>query len=301
MDKQKYITVGTPVISKEIFRNILRPFNNYSYKPNGGLWSCEYTGREISPWYSYIQEHIHLVWYTNFFHECEFTLKNNSRILQINTYEELQELIKKYPSYHHILNGYNTEYECFDFELLSQNYDGIIVNPYNRELYFKTDIFRKWSVETLLLFNIDCIDSYKSLNIEWNPEDKESFPEIINKSETKQVEKKTKTYKTLYKFTKSIFIELISQIKETSFKDYDEYFEKIKEISNRVMQMIIDNNNINLLELTKKYKSLNLRIEKLHIIRNIVLNILSDFLHKNKERIIKLPKSKHTKTKIYKL
>lgn len=301
MKKQKYITMGTPVLSKEIFRKVLRPFNNDSYKPNGGLWSCEYIEPEISQWYSYLQEKNSLVWFMDFIHACEFTLKDNSRILQIKTYEELQELIKKYPSYHHILNGYNNKYECFDFELLSHNYDGIIVKPYAHNLYSKTDIFRKWSVDTLLLFNIDCIESYKSVYVDWDPELKEDYPKIKDKSNPKQVEERTKTYITLYELAESLFIELLSQIKDMSFNDYDEYFEKLVEISNKVMKIIIDSNNIELLELTEKYTNLNLRIEKLHIIRNIVLNILSDFLEKDKKRIINLPKSNHTKRKIYKL
>ena len=86
-----------------------------------------------------------------------------------------------------------------------------------------------------------------------------------------------------------------------SFKDYDEYFEKLVEISNKVMQIIIDSNNTNLLELAGKYANLHPRIEKLHIIRNKVLNILSNFLTADKERIMRLPKSTHAKRKIYEL
>lgn len=301
MKEKKYITVGTPIISKEIFRKVLRPFDNVSYKPNGGLWSCEYIKYGISPWYDYMQEYEYLLWYTDFIHACEFTLKDSSRILQIKSYEQLEELIKKYPSHHHILNGYNTEYKCFDFEELTQHYDGIIVNPYGHGIYSETEIFEKWSVETLLLFNIDCIETYRSIKVKWDPKLKESLPEIAEKSNPKQVEEKTKTYITLYTLTESLFIELVSQIKDMPFKDYDEYFEKLVEISNQVMKIIIDSNNIELLELTEKYRNLHLRIEKLHIIRNIVLNILSDFLLDNKETIIQLPKSSHTKIKKYKL
>ena len=301
MKKTKYITVGTPILSKELFRNILRPFDNYTYKPNGGIWSCEYSLSEISPWYSYLQEHTHLIWYTDFLHACEFTLKDSSRILQIKTYEELQELIKKYPSYHHILNGYKNEYDCFDFETLSHNYDGIIINPYNHNLYSKTNIFKAWSIDTLLLFNLDCIESYKTINVLWDPELKESYPEIIDKSGPKKIEEKTKTYISLYKLAESLFIELVSQIKDTSFKDYDEYFEKLTEISNKIICVIIESNNIELLELKEKYKNLNVKVKEIKIIGNIVLNILSNFLYKDKERIINLPKSNHTKIKLYKL
>lgn len=37
MKETKYITIGTPIISNDIFRNILRPLDNFSLKPTGGL------------------------------------------------------------------------------------------------------------------------------------------------------------------------------------------------------------------------------------------------------------------------
>lgn len=301
MKDKKYITVGTPVLSEEIFRSILRPLDNYSYKPNGGLWSCIHSMPEISPWYTYLDDARSIAYYKDIKNASIFTLREKTNILRINSFEELQELIKKYPSYHHILNGYNKNPECIDFEALSKDYAGIIVNPKNEILRSKTNVFSDWSVETLLLFNIGCIESYETITIDWALENIESFPEIEGKSEIKKVERKTDTYITLYNLAESLFIELVSQIKTMSFKDYDEYFEKLVEISNQVMKIIIDSNNIELLELTEKYRNLQLRIEKLHIIRNIVLNILSNFLNANKERIMHLPKSSHTKIKIYKL
>ena len=42
MQKKQYITIGNPIISKDIFRNILRPLDNFSFKPTGGLWASEF-------------------------------------------------------------------------------------------------------------------------------------------------------------------------------------------------------------------------------------------------------------------
>ena len=40
--KKQYVTVGTETISSNIFRKILRPLNNYTFKPTGGLWAAEF-------------------------------------------------------------------------------------------------------------------------------------------------------------------------------------------------------------------------------------------------------------------
>ena len=37
MINKKYIMVGAPTITKELFRNVLRPLDNYSFIPNGGF------------------------------------------------------------------------------------------------------------------------------------------------------------------------------------------------------------------------------------------------------------------------
>ena len=37
MEGKRYITSGKSELSLELFRNALRPFNNYTYKPDGGL------------------------------------------------------------------------------------------------------------------------------------------------------------------------------------------------------------------------------------------------------------------------
>ena len=56
--ERKYITIGNPVITNDTFRNILRPLNNYGFKPTGGLWASEYISpyQRISPWYEYLIE-----------------------------------------------------------------------------------------------------------------------------------------------------------------------------------------------------------------------------------------------------
>ena len=52
--KKQYVTVGTETISSNIFRKILRPLNNYTFKPTGGLWASEFNKYMVSDWYEYI-------------------------------------------------------------------------------------------------------------------------------------------------------------------------------------------------------------------------------------------------------
>ena len=131
MSKQKYIMIGTKTISKEIFRNVLRPIDNMNFLPNGGFWSCEYNDLYISDWFKHLIQTEYLIEYKDINSALIFTLKDNAKILTINSYEDLQSVISRYPSYHHRLNFCEeiTDYqESINYELLSKDYDGIFVN-----------------------------------------------------------------------------------------------------------------------------------------------------------------------------
>ena len=43
MKEKEYITIGNPIITKDVFKQILRPLDNYTHKPIGGLWASEAT------------------------------------------------------------------------------------------------------------------------------------------------------------------------------------------------------------------------------------------------------------------
>ena len=43
MKENEYIMVGAPIITREVFRSVLRPLNNYGFKPSGGFWSSIHT------------------------------------------------------------------------------------------------------------------------------------------------------------------------------------------------------------------------------------------------------------------
>ena len=102
--KKQYVTVGTETISSNIFRKILRPLNNYTFKPTGGLWAAEFNKYIISDWYEYmITKDSYLQTLKSFKVAAIFTLKDDAKILTIDSCNQIKELAKKYPSYHHIL------------------------------------------------------------------------------------------------------------------------------------------------------------------------------------------------------
>ena len=56
--EKKYIMIGASSINRDAFRRVLRPLDNYSFKPTGGFWACE-KGDDlinISPWLDYLIE-----------------------------------------------------------------------------------------------------------------------------------------------------------------------------------------------------------------------------------------------------
>ena len=102
--KKQYVTVGTETISSNIFRKILRPLNNYTFKPTGGLWASEFNKYMVSDWYEYIiYEGSYLQAIKDITLAAVFTLKDAAKILTIDSCNQIKELAKKYPSYHHIL------------------------------------------------------------------------------------------------------------------------------------------------------------------------------------------------------
>ena len=54
MGKKEYITIGIKTITKELFRNVLRPLDNQTFRPDGGLWASDYRPYTISPWLQYL-------------------------------------------------------------------------------------------------------------------------------------------------------------------------------------------------------------------------------------------------------
>lgn len=308
--ERKYITIGNPVITNDTFRNILRPLNNYGFKPTGGLWASEYISpyQRISPWYEYLIEEKDIARYIKKYKDLNsaslFTLKEDANILFIDSTKKILELAKKYPSHHHNLN-YIEKIEpnntIFDFEEISKIYDGIYVDFNKIYIEFKSKVFDTWSINTLLLFNLECIKEYQTLKINIDFDDLNPLPYIKEEdiSSSKTIKNRSNIYNKIYNYVESIFKEKISSNKNKIFKDYNEYLETLVFYANEALNIATSTQDKEITMLKEKLKEEGLEIEKEIIIRNIVLNYLSNYLYQEKEKIIKLPKSLIKKIKNY--
>lgn len=303
MKENEYIMVGAPIITREVFRSVLRPLNNYGFKPSGGFWSSIHTSNigNISEWYTYLLDARGIARNKNLNQSTIFTLKDNAKILIIDTPEKILELAKKYPSYHHTLGFYEPitdKNRVFDFEKLSQDYDGIYINFNVFINQFKTIVFDKFSTSSLLLFNLDCIKEYQSAPIIFDIDNPYSFPYIkpdtISVSQT--VEEESYEHKILAKLTEELYLSLIDN---HSFRDYDEYLTTITQNVKTVISIIEKNNQKKVTEIVKFLESKGMMIKQGQIIQNLVLNFLSEYLINDEERIKSLPKSKVRTPKTY--
>lgn len=199
----KYLTVGTRELREDLLYKIEDIEDISHIKPRGGLWlTKQYDDcKTFNEWVDYIIENPRILCLKNkspyiFTQPCSLvTLKEDAKVFNLNTMDKFKELIRKYPY----------ENTKFSYEELSKDYDGIYVDIHGvirdekREKI--VDQFRRFSIDSLILFNLDCIDYYQSGNIEIEPFDLE-FPtydyyyEINIEDERKRVIKpKTKVLK----------------------------------------------------------------------------------------------------------
>ncbi len=312
MTKQNYIFIGSPIITKELFRKVLRSLNNYSCKPNGGLWASKYTSPyHISDWYSYLIDKKEIAFYKNLSSASMFTLKDDANILVINDYETVLNLIAKFPSIHQKLSYYESpeipvEQKIFSFEELTKYYDGVYVDYDHFRFSNSTDIFNSWSVNSLLLFNLDCIESFSPVSIDFDISKFFStrfyLPhlDIDNIKESKKVEKPSEEHSKLEIITKEMFLERMDDYYNYQFEDYDEYFSTLTGNANLCTQKIIESEKQLLHNIILNLANYNLKISDEIVARNIVLNYLSQYLDSDAKRISSLPKSKVKTPKYYK-
>lgn len=305
MKEKKYITIGTPIITKEIFRNVLRPLNNYNFQITGGFWSSEYLNDayNISDWFSYLQQIKEIALEKNLNQSTIFTLKENAKILTIDNPNIVYELARKYPSYHYILNYYEDATNkniIFDFEKLSQNYDGIFVNKKNLTPEINYTIFKDW-VNSLLLFNLDCIKEYQTAPIIYDIEDPYSIPYIdkYKISDYKKIEEESYEHQILFKIVNQIFMDLMSQYNNYSFEDYDEYFSIVIQNIQKTIFIIKEEQDLLITKIKENLQEKNISTSKNIIYTNVTLNFLTKYLIQENEKIKTLPETKTKKLKWY--
>jgi hypothetical protein len=283
---KEYVTIGTKNIAEDIFRKILRPLDINFYKPNGGLWSSEFISRIycISEWHDYLlYEDQETASYKNINAGAIFTLKSNAKILNIDSEEKIIELSQKYPSWHYILTHYdNPELNIIDFETLSKDYDGVEVSI-NKLGYNKPGLtFNSWSVNTLLLFNLNCIEKYQSVDIEVSLFNYDKRPYISKISNPKQVLNHSEYYEEVYNYITIIFNKIL---KATNYQktNYQEYFNYLINCTEKCIDLALNMQKPNINIINTRLKDNDIQISNETLIRNIAYNYLSEYLAKNKE------------------
>lgn len=283
---KEYVTIGTKNIAEDIFRKILRPLDINFYKPNGGLWSSEFISRIycISEWHDYLlYEDQETASYKNINAGAIFTLKNNAKILNIDSEEKIIELSQKYPSWHYILTHYdNPELNIIDFETLSKDYDGVEVSI-NKLGYNKPGLtFNSWSVNTLLLFNLNCIEKYQSVDIEVSLFNYDKRPYISKISNPKQVLNHSEYYEEVYNYITIIFNKILKATNDQK-TNYQEYFNYLINCTEKCIDLALNMQKPNINIINTRLKDNDIQISNETLIRNIAYNYLSEYLAKNKE------------------
>jgi len=162
MIQNKYLTVGTDKILKELFQPIKNPISNNEIKPTGGIWCTSFDPKlpNYNSWVDYLLENPHLLVHKNHFSSpfiqpsLMITLKDTTQIFTLDSLEKL-EILKK---------NYKLEFGYIDYEAISKNFDAIYIDlksllpklPREEQIMFK-----KFVVSTLLIFNLHCIDYYQ--------------------------------------------------------------------------------------------------------------------------------------------
>jgi len=163
-----YLTVGTSEITRDLFRKVENAAGD-NMKPRGGLWLTIYNELydDYNEWVDYLLEDSTAFYYKSrnyngqnysmWNQPCSLvTLKDDANIYVLDSKEKLDSLREKHP----IADG------KFSYIDMSQIYDGIFVDM-NKLLCSVSDgamrsKICKFGVNSLVLFNLDCIDYYQS-------------------------------------------------------------------------------------------------------------------------------------------
>lgn len=164
----KFISIGTD----QILADLEQPIKNNGTKPIGGLWASPYYPEypNYNPWMEYMLNNIHILFYKRHGQDpfnipaAVITLNDNANIFQLANIDALNFLKQNYP----------TPDGWIDFEKMALDFDGIYIDV--NKLRFSasnTDNIRidRFGVNSLLLFNLTCINYYQKSLIVIEPFD----------------------------------------------------------------------------------------------------------------------------------
>lgn len=156
-----FVIIGKKGIDGQVFNPIVNEF----LKPTGGLWASELLtltpnkDQVVSPWHLWCDTEMP-TWLSN--DAVVLKLRPSANILILDSAEKAFSIFEQFK-----INPFPgcTTMECLDFERLSKVYDGMMVS--GSALSHRVRFLYSWDCESLLLFNLDCIESseYHELDI----------------------------------------------------------------------------------------------------------------------------------------
>ena len=159
---RKYLSVGKDEIREDSFYGVM---DTDKLKPNGGLWLTQHVSEDFNSWVDCIlyDEDLRYLWFKdrtrkNFFEQpcCAVSLIHKAHLYVLHNDQSFDYLMKCFSS-----NG-----DFFSYENLSKFYDGIYVSLSGYLYHDYKEIVSKMRSEfvedSLLLFNLDCINYYQS-------------------------------------------------------------------------------------------------------------------------------------------
>ena len=173
-DNMQYLNVGTSVIDNKKFIQV-NNIDNELMKPSGGMWFTKYQNeyKNYNEWVDFLIDNPNILFFKN--HSSNIwqqsclliTLNKDSKIYTLDSYDSWQYLLKTYP--------YNET--KFSYQKLSKEFDCIYVDIRKLSHELKDDnlfkLVRQYSVSSLLLFNLNCINYYQSGVVKISPFDLE--------------------------------------------------------------------------------------------------------------------------------
>lgn len=142
-DKVVYVHYGSDTFHRP---NPIANRDYYFTKPIGGLWASRKNGKFTwKDWCESEEFRLH-----TFDSSFEFTLKDHSRILELSSIDQLDNL----PKLKEFEKGSWASDCCLDFEKLSTQYDAIEVTDIH-ELYFA---LYGWDCNSILIMNPDIVE-----------------------------------------------------------------------------------------------------------------------------------------------
>lgn len=255
--KQEYFHAGTDHIYKELWLNIQMEQIHQFSKPYGGLWTSHLRvdSNRICDWIDYLDEENNIeLERLSYKKSCLIKFKENVKFLNIQTANDFKNL--KDSGF--VKNIQNPNFsELLDYEKIADYYDLLYVK-------FSTHpSFKSFSINTMLALNIDSIEYYKPITVDYINQ------KITSVDSKKQITEPNENFYQLVNF--------ITQIFNNMEMDYTNYNEYVNVLYHNIQK------TINIVKET--YPKLNIKkdININFLIKTIVQNIYREkYLQKQK-------------------